>query len=81
MDSDAEHTPLRRDRLFRGSLAATLVAITGCLAMHILTLVGVVAAVAWFSAIEHALVVAVIAGAVLTIYAFVRHRRCGHKQA
>lgn len=70
--------PLRQDRLFRNSLAATVLAIFGCLSTHLLAIIGITAAVAWFGAVEHVLVVAVIGGGGLTLYAIFRHRRCRH---
>lgn len=78
MDSRAPPSSLPRDRLFRNSLAATILAILGCLSTHILAILGVTAAVAWLGTVEHALLVAVIGGAGLTLYAVFRHRRCGH---
>ncbi|MDN5936606.1 MAG: hypothetical protein L0H75_10630 [Nitrosospira sp.] len=78
MQSQIPPSPLRHDRLFRNSLVATTLAILGCLSTHILGLVGVTAAIAWFGTIEHALIVAVIGGAGLTLYAISRHRRCRH---
>lgn len=81
MRSKAPLSSLRQDKLFRNSLAGTILAILGCLATHILALLGVTAAVAWLGTVEHALVVAVIGGAGLTLYAVIRHRRCHHAQA
>ena len=81
MDSHAPHTSLRRNRLFRNSLAATIFAILGCLSTHILGILGVTAAVAWAGTVEHALVVGVAGGAGLTLYALLRHRRCCETQA
>lgn len=77
----SDEPSLRRDHLFRNSLVATILAILGCLATHILAILGVTAAVAWLGTVEHALVVAVIGGAGLTLYAVIRHRRCCHAQA
>ena len=78
MDSHATKTSLRRDRLFRNSFAATIVAILGCLSTHVLGILGVTAAVAWAGTVEHALAVGVLGGAGLTLYALLRHRRyCG----
>ena len=81
MDSHDADTSLRRDRLFRNSLAATIFAILGCLSTHVLGILGVTAAVAWLGTVEHALVVAVVGGAGLTLYAVLRHRRCCETQA
>ena len=78
MVSHAPPSSLRGDKLFRNSLAATILAILGCLSTHILAIRGVTAAVAWLGTVEHALVVG---GAALTLYAVLRHRRCRHIRA
>lgn len=67
---------LTRDRLFRTGAVSTVVAVLVCLSTHILTFLGVVGAVAWFSTLEHAAIVAAIGFAALTAYAVYRHRRC-----
>lgn len=67
---------LLSDRLFRTGLVSTVLAVLVCLSTHILAFLGVVGAVAWFSTLEHAAVVAVFAFAALTAYAVYRHRRC-----
>jgi len=72
---------LRRNRLFRNSLAATTVAILGCLSTHIVAILGITGATAWLGTVEHALVVAAVGGAALTLYAVFRHRRCRHTRA
>lgn len=72
----AIHVPaLLRDRLFRGSLAATLLAFLACLATHVLTILGIAGAIAWLGKLEHALVFATGALALLTLYAWRRHHR------
>ncbi|HET6629800.1 MAG TPA: hypothetical protein VFG91_08485 [Woeseiaceae bacterium] len=76
MHSQIPPSSLRQSRLFRNSLAATILAILGCLSTHILTILGVTATVAWLGTVEHALVVAVVGSAGLTLYAVFRHRRC-----
>lgn len=78
MDARAPLSSLRRDRLFRNSLAATILAVLGCLSTHVLAILGITAAVAWLDTVEHALVIAVLCGAGLTLYAVVRHGRCRH---
>lgn len=78
MHSHFPHSSLRQDKLFRNSLAGTILAILGCVATHLLALIGVTAAVAWLGTVEHALVIAVVGGAGLTLYAVFRHRRCRH---
>lgn len=78
MSSEVPSNSLSHNKLFRNSLMTTAVAILACLSTHLLTIVGVTVAVAWFDAIEHALVVAVIGGAGLTLYAVHRHRQCCH---
>lgn len=71
--------PLLKDRLFRTGLVSTTLALAACLATHLVTLFGVVGAMAWLGSLEHALVVAVVGLAGLTAYAAYRHRRCtGH---
>lgn len=75
MNTDTK-SQLMHDRLFRNSLWSTLLALSACLATHLVTLLGVVGAVAWLSDIEHALLVALVGLAGLTVYAYFRHRRC-----
>lgn len=76
MTVETKPTPLMRDRLFRTGLWSTALAFAACLATHVVTLLGIVGAVAWLSTVEHALIVAVVGFAALTVYAAVRHRRC-----
>lgn len=68
---------LRRDRLFRVSLS-TVLALSACLSTHLVVALGLAGAVVWLDTLEHGLVVLAVALAALTIYAVVRHRRCGH---
>lgn len=75
MADDSSAHSIKHSKLFRNSLLSTVVAIIACLSTHLLTLAGITVAVAWFDAIEHALVLAVIGGACLTVYATYRHRR------
>lgn len=76
MTAETKPTSLMRDRLFRTGLWSTVLAFVACLATHVVTLFGIVGAVAWLSTVEHALIVAVVGFAALTVYAAFRHRRC-----
>ncbi|MDJ1160269.1 hypothetical protein QNA08_18820 [Chelatococcus sp. SYSU_G07232] len=78
MQTHPASTSLGKDGLFRGSLTATVLALLACLSTHVLGILGVAGAVAWFTTLEHALLVAVPAFAALTVYAVLRHRRCRH---
>ena len=78
MSFQIQANSLRRNRLFRNSFAASMIAILGCLSTHILTILGVTSAAMWLGTVEHALVVAAVGGVTLTLYAVFRHRRCRH---
>lgn len=80
MDREQSTPSVMRDPFFKTSLWSTVVTLLACLATHLLTLFGLIGAVAWMTDVEHALVVALVGLAVLTIYAFFRHRRgCRHR--
>src|SRR3546814_20016552 len=79
MASQTKTDALIRDRLFRTGLLSTALAVLTCLSTHILTILGVAGATAWFATLEHALVVALVGCVGLTFYAFVRHRRSARR--
>jgi len=76
MSNQSNPTPLLKDRFFRAGLVSTILALLACLATHLVTLLGVVGAVAWLGTVEHALVIAVIGLAALTGYAAYKHKSC-----
>ncbi len=78
MSSENKTHSVFHDAFFKRSFWSTITALVACLATHLLTLFGIVGAVAWLSDVEHALVIALIGFAVLTVYAFFRHKRCRH---
>jgi len=83
MTDNAPSRPLWKDRWVRTGAAATLIALLGCIATHVVVLLGIVGAVAWLATLEHALLAGVVLFAALTGYAVVRHRRgaCAHDAA
>lgn len=76
MSDQTSGTTLFKDRFFRTGLVSTTLALGACLATHLVTLFGVVGAVAWLGTLEHALVIAAIGFAALTGYAAYRHKSC-----
>lgn len=76
MSNKSNHPPLLKDRFFRTGLVSTILALFACLVTHLVTLLGVVGAVAWLGTMEHALVIAVIGLSALTGYAAYKHKRC-----
>lgn len=79
MNAPASPPSVWQDRWVRLGSASTLLAVLGCVATHVVTLLGLAGAAAWLGGLEHGLLAATLVGILFTAFAIRRHRRgaCG----